>query len=369
MIVIFILIFTTYFLTISLLIYGFINLKKVVTQNLKPSAYFSIIVPFRNEEKNLLKLLKSISKLNYPEHLFEILVINDDSTDLSVAIFNKWQIENPIISARLLQNIRLSDAPKKDAITTAISNVTNEWIITTDADCVVQANWLLAFDNYIQNSTFEMLAAGVSVSNQKGFLNYYQFVDLLSLQGTTIGSFGINKPFMCNGANFAYTKKLFLELDGFAGNTDIASGDDVFLLQKALKLSPEKVSYLKNFDAIVFTKSEESWSKLFQQRARWASKTSSYDGNFGKILAVIVFITNLFIIIGVFILPLNIWFLFLFSKITIDYLLLVLTNKFFENREFFFPIISSMFYPIFCITVAFYSFFGTFSWKNRKYKK
>ena len=360
---------TTYLLTICMLIYGFDKMQPVLNKNLSPRTRFSIIVPFRNEESDFLTLLNSISALNYPKNLFEIIVVNDDSRDNSVAIFNEWQIANPEISSRLLQNIRLSNAPKKDAITTAISEIKNEWIITTDADCRVQQNWLLAFDNCIQHSSFQMVASAVSVIKTKGFLNYFQYVDLLSLQGTTIGSFGIDEPFICNGANFAYTKRIFQSLNGFDNNNNIASGDDVFLLQKAVENCPEKVTFLKNNEAIVYTKSEESWTKLFQQRVRWASKTGSYDDSFGKILAVIVLLTNLSIILGLFFIKIKIWIPLFLIKFSVDYFLLSKTKRFIQDKSFFLPIFSSVFYPIFCVSVAFYSFFWKFDWKGRKFNK
>ena len=369
MIFFFIAILIIYFLTISLLIFGFGKVKTTTSKDFQPQTNFSIIVPFRNEESNVLELLNSVAGLDYPKNLYEIVVINDDSTDNSVSIFEKWVLENPAIQSRLCQNIRKSNSPKKDAIATAVIKIQDNWIITTDADCVVNKNWLLAFDNLIQNSIFEMIAAPVSILNKKGFLNYFQFIDLLSLQGTTIGTFGLKKPFMCNGANFAYTKKLFLELNGFEGNDKIASGDDVFLLQKALKFYPNKVAYLKNKDAIVFTKPEKNWSKLFTQRVRWASKTDSYDGFFEKFLAVIVLLTNLAIIIGIFILNNKFLIGIFLIKFVIDLILLIKTNRFISDQKFLFPIISGLFYPFFCVSVAFYSFFGGFEWKNRKFKQ
>ncbi len=362
-----------YISTISLLIYGFDKIKTSKSNYSEPKTQFSIIVPFRNEEKDFLSLLNSISYLNYPKNLFEVIVINDESDDNSVTVFSKWQSENLEISSRLLQNIRKSNSPKKDAIQTAISQINNNWIITTDADCIVNKNWLLAYDSCIQKSNFEMIAATVSICNSKGFLNFFQFVDLLSLQGATIGSFGINKPFMCNGANFAYTKKIFLDLNGFDGNNKITSGDDVFLLQKAIKNFPEKVSYLKNCDSIVLTKPEVSWSKLFQQRVRWASKTSFYDGFFGKFLAVIVLETNLLFVMGFIFGLLGFGFTVLtfgfIIKLLFDLILLNKTNRFVGRQKFIFPIFSSLLYPFFCVAVAFYSFFGSFEWKNRQFKK
>jgi cellulose synthase/poly-beta-1,6-N-acetylglucosamine synthase-like glycosyltransferase len=369
MIYFFIIILFTYLVAIMLLIYGFDKINITSNNYLEPKIKFSIIVPFRNEDQNFLTLLNSISGLNYPKKLFEIIVVNDDSDDNSVAVFNKWQSQDTAITSRLLQNIRKSNSPKKDAIQTAILQIENEWIITTDADCVVKKNWLLAFDTIIQNNYVEMICGSVSINNKNGFLNYFQFVDLLSLQGTTIGSFGIGKPFMCNGANFAYTKKLFLELNGFDGNDNIVSGDDVFLLQKAIKLFPEKVSYLKNHESIVFTKPEESWIKLFQQRVRWASKTGHYKSFFGKFLALIVLLMNFSLITSFYILP-SAFFLLLFAiKFTIDLILLIKTNRFFGNQKFILPIFSSLFYPFWCVVVAFYSFFGNFDWKHRTYLK
>ena len=78
---------------------------------------------------------------------------------------------------------------------------------------------------------------------------------------------------MCNGANLAYTKTLFKAINGFEGNTNIASGDDVFLLEKAIKRNKNTVHYLKNTDATVFTKPVKNYSALISQRKRWASKT------------------------------------------------------------------------------------------------
>ena len=373
MIYIFIFILIVYVSTIGLLIYGFDKIGTTQNNYISPKISFSIVVPFRNEENDFLNLLQSISELEYPKNLYEIIVINDNSDDKSVLIFNKWNSENSMIQSRLLENNRVSNSPKKDAIATAISQVKKEWIITTDADCVVGKNWLLAFDNFIQNNDSEMVVGSVSISNDKGFLNYFQFVDMLSLQGTTIGSFGLKKPFMCNGANFAYTKNLFLELNGFDGNDKIASGDDVFLLQKVIKFHPEKVGYLKNRDSIVFTKPEENWSKLFFQRVRWASKTGSYNGFFGKFLAVIVFITNLLFLLG---LGFGVWsfgfwvmgFGFLI-KLLVDLILINKINQFIGSRKFIFPLIESLFYPFFCVSVAIYSFFGEFDWKGRNFKK
>jgi glycosyltransferase involved in cell wall biosynthesis len=354
-----------YCLAIIVLIYGFTKVNTIEYTGLTPKTKFSIIVPFRNEAENLPVLLESLSKLNYPMELFEVILVDDDSED-------KYEVHILKFKVSVIKNIRVSNSPKKDAIVTAMQIVTTDWIITTDADCTVNTNWLLTLDNYIQLHDVAMIAGAVTYDCGNSFLHHFQQLDLTSLQGATIGSFGIDKGFMCNGANFSYTKSFFEELNGFNGNDGIASGDDVFLLQKAISKSPKKVHYLKSPNNIVFTKPLNDWKSLFYQRVRWASKTSSYQSTFGKGLGLLVFIGNLDLIIGFgcwvfgFILFQNIVLLFLL-KFLIDTILIYKTNNFLNKRKIRYLILSSLFYPFFSVSIALYSLFGKYEWKGRKF--
>jgi cellulose synthase/poly-beta-1,6-N-acetylglucosamine synthase-like glycosyltransferase len=356
-----------YIVSISLLIYGFFKVKQYQKSDLKPKTSFAIIVPFRNEKENLPLLLESFSKLNYPTDLFDVILVDDSSNE-------KFQFLNSKFQISIIDNIRISNSPKKDAITTAMQHSKTDWVITTDADCIVPENWLLTFDNYIQQNKVFMLAGAVTYQCGNSFLDHFQQLDLTSLQGATIGSFGLNKGFMCNGANFAYTKAFFESLNGFEGNDKIASGDDVFLLQKAIQKCPDEVHYLKAQEAIVTTKPTENWTSLFHQRVRWAAKTSSYNSTFGKFLGLIVFFGNLSFVIGFFSLLLGIcsypiFVIFAFSKISVDFILLLITNRFLANKRIKSLLLSSLWYPFFSSTVALYSLFGSYKWKGRQFKK
>jgi glycosyltransferase involved in cell wall biosynthesis len=361
------LIILLYCLAILALIYGF---KKVTTINylrLKPKTKFSIIVPFRNEVENLPALLESLSKLNYPMELFEVILVDDESeVEFQVSSF-KFQVS-------IIKNIRVTNSPKKDAIVTAMQTVNSNWVITTDADCIVPENWLLTLDNYIQLHDVAMIAGAVTYVCTNSFLHQFQQLDLASLQGATIGSFGINKGFMCNGANFAYTKSFFQELNGFEGNDKIASGDDVFLLQKAITKSPEKVHYLKSENNIVITKPMNDWKSLFYQRVRWASKTGSYQSAFGKGLGLLIFTGNLSLIL---LIVLSIFgcitvaypLLIFITKAIIDSILIYKTNHFLCKSKISYLLLSSIWYPFFSSSVAIYSLFGKYEWKGRSFTK
>jgi glycosyltransferase involved in cell wall biosynthesis len=353
-----------YVIIILYLIYGFNIIYSFDCLELIPKTKFSIIIPFRNEAENLPKLLNSFSKLNYPNDFFEVILV-DDASDIRLQI-TEYRFQNSIIN-----NNRVSNSPKKDAILTAMQVAKNEWIITTDADCVVHENWLLVLDNYIQLHQVSMIAGGVTYNCEDSFLHHFQQLDLASLQGATIGSFGLGKGFMCNGANFAYTKSIFQELHGFDGNDGIASGDDVFLLQKATSRFPEKVHYLKSDNNIIVTKPMNDWKSLFYQRVRWASKASSYQSRFGKSLGLIVFGGNIgvwFIVYGLLFGTANFYLLcfLLLAKIVVDFVLIHKTNVFLKNKTQFY-LISSLLYPFFSVIVALYSLFGKYEWKGRRF--
>lgn len=359
-------ILTIYTISIGLLVYGFFKVKEYQNKGLEPKTSFTIIVPFRNEAENLPNLLNSFSKLHYPTDLFEVILVDDNSNE-------KFQLSIVNYQLSIINNIRVSNSPKKDAITTAMQHVKTNWVITTDADCIVPENWLLTFDNYIQENKVSMLAGAVSYECENSFLHHFQQLDLTSLQGATMGSFGLNSGFMCNGANFAYTKSLFENLNGFEGNDKIASGDDVFLLQKAVEKYPKEVHYLKAQEAIVLTKPTENWKSLFYQRVRWAAKTSSYKSTFGKYLGLIVFFGNLSLVIAFFlfffgILGYPFLVLFGFLKFTIDFVLLYKTNQFLTKSRIKSLLLSSLLYPFFSSAVALYSLFGSYEWKDRKFK-
>lgn len=354
-----------YVLFIGAFILGF-GIKKTKKSELKnPITKFSIVVPFRNENENLPKLLHSISFLDYPKELFEVILVDDDSEE-------KFSITNYEFSITLIKNKRSSKSPKKDAINTAIAIAKNDWIITTDADCLVKSNWLKSIDNFIQTKNKKMVAAGVSYLPKKGFLHHFQNLDFLSLQGVTIGSFGIGKPFMCNGANFAYEKTLFEELNGFEGNSEIASGDDVFLLQKAIDYQPKSVGFCKNYLSIVETTSELSWKALFFQRVRWASKSSAYVDWFSKCLAIVVFLTNFFLVIGCWLLVVGLLsfenILFYFGiKFLVDFIMIMKSAKFF-NKRVHYVLISSLIYPFFTSAVALFFVWKIFMEREKFFK-
>ena len=375
MLIIIFIITSIYLCLIGSLVYGFDKVLDFKTIDISAKTKFSIVIPFRNEASHLEALLTSISELNYPSSHFEIIMVDDDSSDNSVALINGFKDDFDGLNISVLKNNRQSNSPKKDAITMAIHHAKYDWIVTTDADCLLPKYWLDIFDQYIQGHQPNLIIAPVALTEAHTFLERFQILDILSLQGATIGGFGIKKPFLCNGANLAYRKDVFNTLNGFSGNLNIASGDDIFLLEKAVKHDKKTVHYLKNNQTIVTTQAQSNFKSLKAQRVRWAAKTSRYHNGFGKATGFTVLIMNALLVclpvlflVGMITLKTLVYTYLI--KILIDFLLLFKTARFF-NQEQYLPsyLFSSVLYPFFTVYIGFISVFKGYKWKGRTYAK
>ncbi len=367
-------VFAAYFISMAALVYGFKKIAPFSSETEKSITRYSLIIPFRNEAENFQALLESIENMNYDSELFEIIFVNDASEDISEAIVSE-AIQRSRFSIKLLQNKRISHAPKKDAISKAIKNSNFEWIVTTDADCELPKNWLKTLDAFIQKNNPVMVCGPVIYKSSGNFIETFQQIDGLSLQAVTIGSFGLNNPLLSNGANLAYKKEAFLEVDGFSGNEHIASGDDIFLLEKMKKAFPKQVHFLKSKEAIVSTKPQETWRKVINQRIRWASKTSKQKNTASTFLGILVFLVNVSLLAIPFLMAFNpqnlfVYILLLSAKIIADYLVIRQAAVFFSEKIALWKFLWQPFlYATIVLVVVLGSFGGNYSWKGRSFEK
>jgi cellulose synthase/poly-beta-1,6-N-acetylglucosamine synthase-like glycosyltransferase len=255
-----------------------------------PSTRFSIIIAARNEEINVADCLDSIKKINYPKQLYEVIVVDDHSEDNTASVVRSYH------DVCLLQ---LKDEPvegnqsyKKQAIALGISKSTGDYIVTTDADCMVSPDWLRCFDQMIQEKACAFIAAPVAIHKEKGWLHLFESLDFMMLQGITAAAVQSGIHPMSNGANLCYKKSVFYDVSGFHQIDQIASGDDILLMQKITDQFPGSTHYCKSKNAIVFTKGSDNLMSFLRQRIRWASKGKYYKGIFFKAAVILVFALN-----------------------------------------------------------------------------
>lgn len=369
-----ILILVLYCLLIAALCFGFFLLKEKKSEKLQPKITFSICIAFRNEAENLPALFTSLQNINYPLELFEILLIDDFSNDNSTKIIADFCLQNTIFQSKIevYSQKSTSASGKKAALNMAIQQAKNEFIVTTDADCIVPSSWLSDLNAYIQRDKKTFIAGPVALlKTSTSFLNTFQQLDFLSLQGATMGAFGLEKPFLCNGANLAFAKAEFFRLNGYEGNSAIASGDDIFLMQKFLKDNPKNVGYLKSKSSLVLTQPQHSWNQLINQRKRWAAKASKYQSFTASLISWVAFLANFAFILAIFYLAaFNFLMGALLLKIIIDFLLIALTARFFgKNGHLLGYLGSFILYPLFTVYIASSSQLQSFDWKGRHLKK
>jgi cellulose synthase/poly-beta-1,6-N-acetylglucosamine synthase-like glycosyltransferase len=339
-----------------------------------PTLKVSVIIPARNEEDNIKACLMSLQHQSYPAHLYEILVVDDHSEDKTAEVVSRFPLSN-------LKLISLKDylrgetnAYKKKAIEVAIQQAGGEWIITTDADCVAPVDWIWNIMAFQESQQLEFVAAPVKIIAKEKLLDIFQVLDFMTLQGITGGAVYRNLHVMCNGANLAYSRRAFQEVNGFKDIDGLASGDDMFLMQKIRIRFPGKAGYLKNKNAIVITEAAETWKAFWQQRIRWSSKADKYQDKkiFRALLLVYAF--NFFLLvlfIGSIFYPdtLFIAILLLLSKTLVEFPFVRSVAKFFNQEKlmFYFAFLQP-FHIIYVVVAGFIGKFGTYQWKGRKVK-
>ena len=231
----------------------------------------AIIIPARNEEKNIGNLLQALSNQSYPLHKMEVLVIDDHSTDGTASVVSQFPFAKSI-----LQEEEGIIAYKKKALEKGIANTNADWILCTDADCIPSKDWVLMMVNSLTSNQASFLAAPVYLQNNGSLLGRFQTLDFLVLQGITGAGLQLRWIYMANGANLGYPRFVFDAVKGYSGNEQVASGDDFFLLHKIKEQHPSQIHYLKDSRAIMQTAAMPDWYSFLQQRIRWASKSPYY---------------------------------------------------------------------------------------------
>lgn len=375
----------------ALIVYYTIAWKQVpdfkpLTSNSKlqtPNLQLSIIIPARNEASNIRACLNSLLNQSYPGNLFEVIIIDDHSTDNTAALVQEYTNQQ-------IRLVKLSDyietkpvnAYKKRAIEIGISSATGELIVTTDADCIVPPNWLQTIAAFYLQTSAAFIAMPVVYNSNKNLLEIFQSLDFMTLQGITGASVYKRIHSMCNGANLAYTKQAFEEVNGFKGIDNIASGDDMLLMHKIYKRYPDKVFFLKSTEVIVQTAPMQTLKDFFNQRIRWASKADKYEDKriFGVLLLVYLF-NALLVLIPVVALLKNyqlsiiqlsiaqLWLLLLTLKTIIEIIFLYPVAKFFSKQSqlWWFPI-AQPFHVCYTVIAGWLGKFGSYQWKERKVK-
>lgn len=290
----------------------------------------SVIIPARNEAETLATCLHSVARQVYPSDRYEIILVDDHSTDATKGIASIIATKYPNIHV-----LKSEGAGKKAAIATGIRAAKGEIILQTDADCQIPYTWLPHMVAQFGADT-ALVSGPVELVWGEKWIERLQAVETMGLVAIGAGAMHADQPNMCNGANLGYRKAVFEEVNGFEGIDAVASGDDELLLQKIHSLGKYKMKFARCQEAIVQTMPQPDWKRLKAQRLRWVSKVRAYpDKRVNRIqliaylafwsfplLAIFTFWNWEFALLAVELMVL---------KILTDFLLMYQAAKFFHN--------------------------------------
>lgn len=271
--------------------------KKIARQKTVASNHqeeLTILVVARNECFGLMTLVKSLEAQNYPFDKITLLVLNDASTDGTKTFITNY---SGSLQIQLISGDFKGVSPKRNALMMGIAHSKTDLILCTDADCRVGPYWVSTMVAALQQADF--VSAPV-VMEGAGWWAKMQQLEFASLVGSGMTLLHSGLPLMCNGANMAFRRSVFLSNGGFQGFPEVASGDDVFILQRFFYTKPNRVLALADTRVTVQTQACPDWPSFYKQRLRWAGKWSQSLYPQTIPVATLVFALNLFYFISPF---------------------------------------------------------------------
>lgn len=350
------------------------GLNKLSFQENDNKEFVTVIIPFRNEEENILRCLKSIEAQNYNVENYEIIFVNDNSTDSSVELLNK-NISSGNVKVLNLENHNGKRGHKKAAVNFGIENAKGEIIVTTDADCFHGKDWLKIMTSTFNNNT-AFVSGPVEFETSNSLFGKLQKLEFAGLILTGAGLIGNKTPIICNGANLAFRKKVFYEVGGYEDVMNLSSGEDELLMQKIAAKTKYEIKFCMNKNAVVKTEAKTSLKDFLNQRKRWASKGLFYKNKLlvVKLVLIFMFYVSLIaqVILGIFYNKVFFYSLILsiFVKLISEFLIIKKgTGKLFRKNILQVFLLAEILHVPYIILTAVTGMFGNYEWKERELER
>jgi cellulose synthase/poly-beta-1,6-N-acetylglucosamine synthase-like glycosyltransferase len=333
----------------------------------------SIIVAARDEEQHITFCLGSLLKQTYPREFMEIIVIDDHSSDRTGEFARACAAKFSKITVLDAPPVEPGQSPKKAALAAGIAHAHGDFLLFTDADCAAPPKWVELIVRAFESDA-DVIASWVLPLEDNSLPAQIELIDTLALQLIGASAMQQNHPFLGNGANLAYRRRVYFRAGGFQGISSLGSGDDDLLLQKLGTHKDVRCRFLFDAEAAVTTGVNSSWENFFEQRIRWGSKIRAYPGTLRLLeFSVFCYYLLLWLPIPMAIFSLSPWWLFLPAlglKLLLDGLL-IRRGLLAVARPFAWPyfILASALHLLYIPVIGIVSLRGRFTWKGREYRK
>lgn len=362
------------FFYLGFVLYLFVGWNYLKYQPLKRTATINplatVVLPIRNESENIKRVLADLQ--NQENLNFQLLIVDDFSTDNTVSVVKSFLLQSTMqaelieLKDILSENKSLSNN-KKSAISEGVKRATGELIICIDGDVQLNTGWFQSMYAYFNTYDVVFFSANVLYTHQNSFLGRFLEVDQINNMAVTIATYQWKNPTMANGANMAFSKSAWNEVNGYQGIMQHASGDDMMLLHRMTKTFPDKIGFNIDEKATTYTSPVSSLNGFIHQRVRWFGKVFNYEGKSSIWFLMLGLLLNGFVVYHLCTFPFHPMksSLVLLVKMLLDTLFLTppLYNYKREKYFVFLPIFSLIF-SLYIISIALITPFVKYKWKR-----
>lgn len=230
--------------------------------------FVSVVVPARNEEANIEHCVRSLMANTYPHSRYEVVIVNDRSTDRTGEILSALQAEFPnlIVHNTLDDRSNSNLQGKPRAVHQGIMRSEGEIILMTDADCVVAPTWIREIAERYANPRVGLVAAFTVVSGNR-FFDTLQMLEWTINNTMASAGVGLKHPLGCFGNNLSVRRSVYEALGGYE-RIPFSVTEDLALLQavheagwetRYLCSAASKIETMPCPDLAAFTKQHHRW--------------------------------------------------------------------------------------------------------------
>ena len=288
--------FGLFYLWLEVRFYRALGTVREGRSTVNPPPRVSVLIAARNESAGIRATLDSVLDQDYAG-IWDVWVADDRSDDDTPQILAEYAEKFPErLHILTISELPEGVSPKKHAISKMIEACEGDILCLTDADCIVQREWLTGIIREFEPGI--ELVAGHSyiptVPGKSPFIICMQAVETLIYRVAGTAGLAMHLPLTSTGNNLAYRKDFFKSVNGFENVIKIQSGDDDLLMQKLATDRPFAMRYCITPSTFVTTNGKETLKELWEQRKRWASKTIYYSPKIVFVLSMVfLFLTML----------------------------------------------------------------------------
>lgn len=242
----------------------------------------SVILSARNEAENLRQLLPLILEQEYPQ--FEVIVINDGSTDETDAVLSFFEERYPHLYHSFSPSTARYVSRKKLALTLGIKASKYDWVLFTEPDCRPVSNqWLkLMARNFTPHTQIVLGFSGYDRGH--GWLHKRIAFDSLFSSLRYLGFALLGKPFMGIGRNMAYRKALFFAQKGYSAHLNLQRGDDDLFINKVATRENTRVETA--LEATVRAIPADSFKEWREEKLSYMATSRYFQGSQKRLLGL-----------------------------------------------------------------------------------